>query len=97
MLWKRLKKAIIPLVIAKLLIFVFFIFQGDIITISRDINYNSNYQVGFDSDSIGLKKQKLIRIVRNEQERGITIFLRGKKNDSPLRDKEGEIFVPIVD
>ena len=97
MVWRKWKKAIIPLIIAKLLILVFFSFQRDFITISRDTNYNSNYQLGFDNNSIGLKKQKLIRVVRNEEERGITIILRGRKNVNPLREKEGEISSPIVD
>jgi hypothetical protein len=97
MIWKRLKKAIIPLLIAKLIILVFFLFRGDVITISRDMNYSSNYQEGFDNDTIVQKKQKLIRIVRNEGTRGISIKFRGKKNDEPLREKEGEISLPIVD
>jgi len=97
MIWKKLKKMIIPLVIAKLVILVFLIFMGDVISISRDINYSSNYQEGFDNDSIALKKQKFIRIVRNEEERGISIKFRGKKNANPLREKEGEISIPIVD
>jgi hypothetical protein len=97
MIWKKLKKLIIPLIIAKLVILVFFIFRGDFISISRDINYTSIYQEGFESDSIVQKKQKLIRIVRNEEERGISIKLRGKKNDKSLRENEGEISVPIVD
>jgi hypothetical protein len=95
--WKKLRRLIIPLIIAKLLIMVFFIFGGDFISISRDINYSSNYQEGFDSDSIVQKRQKFIRIVRNEEERGISIKLRGKKNAKPFREKEGEISVPIVD
>jgi len=97
MIWKKLKKLIIPLIIAKLVILVFFIFRGDFISISRDINYTSIYQEGFESDSIVQKKQKLIRIVRNEEERGISIKLRGKKNAKSLRENEGEISVPIVD
>ena len=97
MIWKKLKKAIIPLIIAKLLILVFFIFMGDAISISRDVNYSTNYQEGFDNDSLVQKRQKLIRIVRNEDERGISIKLRGKKNVKSLPEKEGEIPVPIVD
>ena len=97
MIWKKLKKVIIPLIIAKLVILVFFIFRGDVISISRDINYISNYQEEFDNDSIVLKKQKFIRIVRNEEERGISIKLRARKNAKPLREKEGEIPIPIVD
>ena len=94
---KKLKKAIIPLIIVKLIILVFFLSRGDVITISRDVNYNNNYQSGFESDSTVQKKQKLIRVVRNEGERGISIKLRGKKNAGPLREKEGEISDPIVD
>jgi hypothetical protein len=97
MIWKKLKKVIIPLLIAKLVILVFFISRGDVISISRDINYSSKYQEGFDTDSIILKKQKFIRIVRNEAERGISIKLRGKKNAKPLREKEREIFNTIID
>ena len=97
MIWKKLKKAIIPLIIVKLMILVFLIFRGDAISISRDINYSSNYQEGFDIDSIVQKKQKFIRIVRNENTRGISIKLRGRKNAIPLIENEGEIHIPIVD
>jgi hypothetical protein len=97
MIWKKLKKVIIPLIIAKFVILVFFIVSGDIISISRDIDYSSNYQEGFDNDTIIQKRQKFIRIVRNEEERGISIKLRGKKNAKPLLEKEGEISNPVVD
>jgi len=97
MIWKKLKKAIIPLIIAKLIIFVFFIFMGDAISISRDVNYSSNYQEGIGIDSLVQKRQKLIRIVRNEDERGFSIKLRGKKNVKSLLEKEGDIPLPIVD
>jgi hypothetical protein len=97
MIWKKFKKVIIPLIIAKVLIFVFFISRGDMISISRDINYSSSYQEGFDNDSIVQKKQKFIRIVRNEEEGGISIKFRGKKNAKPFIEKEGEISIPIVD
>ena len=59
MIWKKLKKLIIPLIIAKLVILSFIIFRGDFISISRDINYKSNYQEGFDNDSIVQKKTKI--------------------------------------
>jgi hypothetical protein len=95
--WKKMKKVIIPLIIAKLLILVFFIFRGDGISISRDINHNSTYQEGFGNDSIIQKKPEFIRIVRNEKERGISIKLRSKKDAKFLREKEGEISVPKVD
>jgi len=71
--------------------------RSDFISVSRDLNYTSNYQEGFDNDSIVQKRQKLIRIVRNEEERGISIKLRGKKNAKSLREKEGEVSIPIVD
>ena len=95
--WKKLKKVIIPLFIIKLIIFVFFIFNGDVISISRDINYSSAYQEGFDTDSVVLKKQKFIRIVRNEEERGISIKLRARKNARHSREKERDISSPVVD
>jgi hypothetical protein len=97
MIWRKLKKVIIPLIIIKFIIFVFFIFKSDIISISRDINYSTNYRAEFDDDNIALKRQKLIRIVRNEEEPGISIKLRGRKNDRPLREKEGEITIPLFD
>ena len=97
MIWRKLKKVIIPLIIVKSVILAFLIFRGDIISISRDINYSSNYQEGFGNDSIVQKRQKFIRIVRNEEERGISIKLRGKKNSKPLKDKEVEISFPMVD
>jgi hypothetical protein len=97
MIWKKLKKLIIPLIIVKFIILGFVIFKGDVISISRDINYSSNYHETFDNDSIALKKQKLIRIVRNEEKRGISIILRGKKTAIPVREKEGDIPIPIVD
>jgi hypothetical protein len=98
MIWKKLKKLIIPLIIVKFMILGFFIFRGNVVSISRDINYSSNYyQETFDNDSIVLKKQKFIRIVRNEEKGGISIKLRGKKTVIPLREKEGEMPIPIVD
>ena len=97
MILKKLKKVIIPLIIVKFIIIVFFVFKSDLVSISRDINCSSNYLEGFDNDSIVLQKQKSIRIVRNEEERGISIKLRGKKNTKPFREKKGEITIPIVD
>jgi hypothetical protein len=97
MIWNKLKKVIIPLIIIKIIILVFFMLRSDFISVSRDLNYTSNYQEGFDNDSIVQKRQKLIRIVRNEEERGISIKLRGKKNAKSLREKEGEVSIPIVD
>ena len=97
MILKKLKKVIIPLIIVKFIIIVFFVFKSDLVSISRDINYSNNYLEGFDNDSIVLQKQKSIRIVRNEEERGISIKLRGKKNTKPFREKKGEISIPIVD
>jgi len=94
---KKLKKVIISIIIVKFIIIVFFAFKSDLVSISRDINYNSNYLEGFDNDSIVIQKQKSIQIVRNEEERGISIKLRGKKNTKPFREKKGEISVPIVD
>jgi hypothetical protein len=97
MIWKRFKKVIIPLIIAKFIIFGFLIFRGDFINISREINYSSFYQEGYDNDSIVIAKQKFIRIVRNEDTRGISIKLRGKKNATPQMEKEGEIRTPVAD
>ena len=66
-------------------------------SISRDTNYSSNYPEVYDNDSIVLQKQKAIRIVRNEEERGISIKLRGRKNAKNLIENEKESPVPIVD
>lgn len=97
MIWKKLRKAIIPFIIVKVIILVFVIFGNDIITISRDINYSSNYKKEIDSDSTVVKRQKLIRIVRNEEDRGISIKLRGRKNARPLRENEDKDLIPLVD
>lgn len=97
MVLKKLKRVIIPLIIIKFIIFVFFVLKGDLISISRDINYNSTYQEGFVNDSIVFQKQRSVRIVRNEEDRGFSIKLRGKKNTKPFRGKSEEISIPIVD
>jgi hypothetical protein len=96
MIWKKLKKLIIPLIIVKFLIVIFFIFSNDLINISREINY-TNYQEGFENNNIVPEKQHFIRIVRNEEERGILIKLRAKKDNKHLREKAKEILVPVED
>ncbi len=95
--WRKVKKVIIPLVIAKLVILCFVLFGNDVVSISRDINYSSYSQEGYDMDSVVLKKQKLIRVVRNDKDRGISIILRGKKNAKPQKDREEEPTLPVVD
>jgi len=97
MFWTKVKKLIIPLIVIKLVFFLFFIFRSDIVSISRDMSYSPGYYLESDNDSTILKRQKLIRIVRNEEERGISITLRGKKNSRPPIEKEGEITIPIID
>jgi hypothetical protein len=97
MLWRKVKKVIVPLLIVKLVIFAMVIFSGDIVTISRDINYSSYSTEGFSSDSLVVKKQKLIRVVRNEKDKGISIILRGKKNSKSQKEREEEPAYPVVD
>lgn len=97
MFWTKVKRFIIPLIVVKLVFFLFFIFRSDIVSISRDISYSPGYYQESDNDSTVLKRQKLIRIVRNEEERGISITLRGRKNERALREKEDEIMIPVVD
>ena len=97
MWWKKLKKAIIPLIIVKLIILVFFIFRSETLSISRDINYSGNYQERFDNDSIIIKKQKFIRIVRNGDQRRIQIILRGRKNVRPIKEEDRDLPIPMVD
>lgn len=97
MFWTKVKKWIIPLIVVKLMFFLFFIFRSDIVSISRDLSYGASYNQEFDNDSMVLKRQKFIRIVRNEEERGISITLRGKKNSRPHREKDREIINPIID
>ena len=92
-----MKKLIIPFMFVKFVIFLFFIFGNDRVSISRDINYSTVYQTEFDNDSLVQKRTKLIRIVRNENQPGISIKLRGKKNNNFFRENEGEIIKPIVD
>lgn len=97
MFWTKVKKLIIPLIVIKLMFFLFFIFRSDIVSISRDLSYGASFSQESDNDSTVLKRQKFIRIVRNEEERGISITLRGKKNSRPPREKDGEIISPIID
>ncbi len=95
--WKKLSRVIIPLIIVKVIIIVFFILSGDSISISRDMNVGSNYQQGIEGDSIVIKRQKFVRISRNESRRGISIIFRGRKNNRPAREKEGEGDIPLAD
>jgi hypothetical protein len=97
MLWKKLKKVIFPLIIVKLVILAFFIFRSETFSISRDINYSGNYQEVYDNDSIVIKKQKFIRIVRNGDQRRIQIILRGRKNSKPLKEEDKEEHLPMID
>lgn len=97
MFWKKVKRFIIPLIIIKVTFFLFFAFRSDIVSITRDLSYSPGYYQESDNDSLILKRQKLIRIVRNEEERGISITLRGKKNSRPPREREGDIISPIID
>ncbi|NLJ43225.1 MAG: hypothetical protein GX431_06155 [Bacteroidales bacterium] len=97
MIWKKVRRLIIPLVIAKSVIFLVFLFRTDIITISKDKTYINYNQIESVTDSIDLKRQKLIRIVRNEGDRGISVVLRGKKNKHVHRDNEENITAPVVD
>ena len=97
MIWQKLKKVIIPLIIIKIIIFVFFIFKSDLISISREISYIGIYQQGIENNSIFQEKQRLISIVRNDEERGIIIKLRRKKNAMPFPDNQRERYNPIVD
>jgi hypothetical protein len=95
--WKKLRKVIIPLIIVKFIFLIFFIFSSDIVSITREKHFSSEYQEGIDNDSIFIKKQKLIRIVRNEDERGISIKLRGRKNSRAQIEKEEDRPVQIID
>lgn len=97
MRWKKLKRVIISLLIIKIIIFIIFIAKSDLITFSKEMNYSNNYQQGTESDSIVRKRQRLISIVRNEEERGIIIKLRGKKNARPLLDNKRDPYKPIVE
>lgn len=94
--WKKVKKLIIPLIVAKFIIFFIFLFRTEIVTISRDVAYYKADRFEIGNDSLNIKRQKLIRIVRNEGEKGISIVLRGKKNNINHREKDGKITVPMV-
>ena len=96
--WKKLKKLIIPFIIFKILIIFYVIFLGDHVNFSSYANYiNNNQEFKMENDSTGLKQQKLIRIVRNEEVRGVTIVIRDRKNSKPAREKQREIPSPIID
>lgn len=95
--WRKVKKLIVPLIIIKSVIALIFLFRNDMVTISRDVSWNNQYQYETGIDSAAFKKQKLIRIVRNEEERGISIILRGKKINRTSADKIGKKAIPMVD
>lgn len=95
--WQKVKKVVIPLLFIKLLIFVFFIVKNDLVSISREISYTEVSQQGIENDSIVQKKQRLIRIVRNEEDKGIIIQLRKKKNAVPFSYYQKEPSNPLVD
>jgi len=57
-----MKKVIIPLIIAKIINSCFFIFRGDGISISRDINHNSTYQEGLATIVLFKKSQTLLAL-----------------------------------
>ena len=98
MIWKKWKKAIIPLLIAKIVFLICVALVGEFVNISRDVNYGNNYQeLNVENDSMILKQQKFIRIVRNEEERGVTIILRERKNSKAIREKQREMPNPIID
>lgn len=95
--WHKLKRVIIPLLIIKIVVFVVFIFKSEYISISREITYNGNYQQETEGDTLIQKRQKVIRIVKNEEDRGITIKLRGKKNTKSIPDTKRELYNPKVE
>jgi len=95
--WQKLKKVLIPLIIIKIIIIVFFIFESELISISREMTFSGSYLQGIENDSIVQEKQRLIRIVRNEEERGIIIKLRRKKNTELFPDDQRAPYNPIVD
>jgi hypothetical protein len=98
MILKKLKRLVIPFFIIKLVIFVVVAFKSDLVSISRDLNYTPVYTQVYDNDndSIILPRQRTFQIVRNEEEGGILIKLREKKN-KPLSEKKNEIAFPLVD
>lgn len=85
------------MLIIKTLIFVFFIFKSNLISFSREISYTGGYQQGIENNNVVQEKQRLIRIVRNEQDKGIVIKLRKRKNAQPFSDNQKEPSNPIVD
>ena len=95
--WKKLKKIIVPLLIIKILFLIFFFFKSDLISISRDITSDNNYIQGTEINDAGQGHQKLIRIVRNEEDRGIIIKLRAKKHHRLLEDDQSKPSNPVVD
>jgi len=97
MIWKKVKKLIIPLAIIKFVFFIFFISRSELVSISRELTHTTNYQEEIDKDSLVINRQKLIQIVRNEDEPGISIKLRGRKNGKYLTEKDGDLVLPIID
>jgi hypothetical protein len=94
---KKLKRLVIPFFIIKLVIFVVVAFKSDLVSISRDLNYTPVYTQVYDNDSIILPRLRAFQIVRNEEEGGILIRLREKKNIEPFSERKGEKTKPIID
>lgn len=92
--WKKIKKVLVPLIIIKLLIFVAFIFKSDLVSISRELSY---YQPATENNNAIPEKERLIKIVRHDDERGIVIQVRKKKNSVQLEDSQKDPVNPIID
>ncbi len=97
MVWKKLKKLIIPFFIIKSLVFVIFISRSDLISISKDSRQHSDYIETIENDSIVIKEQQAVQIVCNEKDTVFSKRLRGRKDAKALLQKETEIPVPMVD
>lgn len=95
--WKKLKKIVVPLIILKIIFLIIFIFKSDLISISREITSDTNYLQGTEMGNIDQGQKKLIRIVKNEEDRGIIIKLRAKKNDRLFNDDQSKPNIPVID
>jgi hypothetical protein len=92
--WQKLKKLILPLLVIKLAFSLFFVIKSDLVIITREMSDVGIYQRVMENDSIVLEKQRLFKVVKNEEDRGIIIKIR-KRNSSV--EQKADHNNPIVD
>jgi hypothetical protein len=95
--WQKFKKVLIPLLVIKILFFIYFLFKTDLVIITREMADFGIYQQVIENDSIVIEKQRLFQIVKNEEDRGIIIKVRKRNKAVSVPDEHGTYDNPLVD